>query len=290
LSEKKVEKMRIKTIGTLLMAGLVVLSAMVVFVTPAVAEEGYDPWITDFNLTDPALWLYIEGSTYNPSTSGDTWTAESWVNPVAFSYGATYTDYVDVIAHSKQNYAENPYFFVWVKDDTLISSITVGQALLFLGGTDQGLWGDSALTTDTFVDTSNQTGDQNDPDPNKHQGQTGYWVRIRIGNVPAVPDFSFGDPVPEPGEPYFDPANLKSYVRVPVTYTLTSDTTKDLTTLVIHYDAHNMDSDTDGALQSSTANSHDSSSYYIPEFTTIAIPVAAILGLLFFFNHRKRKE
>jgi hypothetical protein len=31
-------------------------------------------------------------------------------------------------------------------------------------------------------------------------------------------------------------------------------------------------------------------SYQIPEFATIAIPVASILGLLFFFNHRKRKE
>ena len=29
---------------------------------------------------------------------------------------------------------------------------------------------------------------------------------------------------------------------------------------------------------------------YVPEFTTIAIPVAAILGLLFFFNHRKRRK
>jgi hypothetical protein len=28
----------------------------------------------------------------------------------------------------------------------------------------------------------------------------------------------------------------------------------------------------------------------IPEFSTIAIPVAAILGLLFFFNHRKRRN
>jgi len=28
----------------------------------------------------------------------------------------------------------------------------------------------------------------------------------------------------------------------------------------------------------------------VPEFSTIAIPVAAILGLLFFFNHRKRKK
>jgi len=30
--------------------------------------------------------------------------------------------------------------------------------------------------------------------------------------------------------------------------------------------------------------------FSVPEFATIAIPVAAILGLLFFFNHRKRKK
>ena len=35
--------------------------------------------------------------------------------------------------------------------------------------------------------------------------------------------------------------------------------------------------------------SHDVT-YYVPEFTTIAIPVATILGLLFFFNHRKRRK
>ena len=28
----------------------------------------------------------------------------------------------------------------------------------------------------------------------------------------------------------------------------------------------------------------------IPEFSTIALPVASILGLLFFFNHRKRRR
>jgi hypothetical protein len=32
------------------------------------------------------------------------------------------------------------------------------------------------------------------------------------------------------------------------------------------------------------------SSEAIPEFSTIALPVASILGLLFFFNNRKRKE
>jgi len=30
--------------------------------------------------------------------------------------------------------------------------------------------------------------------------------------------------------------------------------------------------------------------HQVPEFTTIAIPVASILGLLFFFNHRKHKK
>ncbi len=35
--------------------------------------------------------------------------------------------------------------------------------------------------------------------------------------------------------------------------------------------------------------SHDVTSDIIPEFTTIAIPIAAILGLLFFFNHRKKR-
>ena len=39
-----------------------------------------------------------------------------------------------------------------------------------------------------------------------------------------------------------------------------------------------------------TAYSHDGGYTHVPEFTTIAIPVAAILGLLFFFNHRKRKK
>ena len=31
-------------------------------------------------------------------------------------------------------------------------------------------------------------------------------------------------------------------------------------------------------------------SVHVPEFATIAMPVGAILGLLFFFNHRKRKK
>jgi len=39
-----VEKMKTKSMGTLLIAGLVVLAAMVVFVTPAMADEEEDPF------------------------------------------------------------------------------------------------------------------------------------------------------------------------------------------------------------------------------------------------------
>ena len=262
----------------------IAVSTLVLAMTGTVSAE-YDPWATNLTLDDPSLWLYIEGSTYNPSTSGDAWVAESWVNPVEFSHDATYTDYVDVIAHNTQNYAENPHFFVWVTDDTLISSITVGQAQLFLNGVYNKTCGDPALTMSTFVDSSTQTGDTLSPNPKKHQGQEGYRVRIQIGDVPAVPDFLFGNP----DDGTWDPTKLKSYVRVPVTYTLTSDTTQDLTSLVIHYDAHNMDTDVKGALQSSTANSHDSSTYNIPEFATIAIPIVALLGLVAFYRRKQKK-
>ena len=262
----------------------IAVSTLVLAMSGTVSAE-YDPWATNLTLDDPILWLYIEGSTYNPSTSGNTWIAESWINPIEFSHGATYIDYVDVIAHNTQNYAENPYFFVWVTDNLLISSITVGQAHLFLNGADQGVWGDPALTTSTFVNSSTQTGGTLDPNPEKHQGQTGYWVKISIGDVPLVPDFSFGNP--DDGD--FNPAELDSYVRVPVTYTLTSDTEKDLTSLVIHYDAHNNSMDVAGALRSNTANSHDSSTYNIPEFTTIAIPLVALLGLVAFYRRKQKK-
>ena len=45
--------------------------------------------------------------------------------------------------------------------------------------------------------------------------------------------------------------------------------------------------DSDGAYDDAHATTKSTS---IPEFATIAIPVASILGLLFFFNHRKHKE
>ena len=41
---------------------------------------------------------------------------------------------------------------------------------------------------------------------------------------------------------------------------------------------------------SSTDESEDPPDTHIPEFSTIAIPIASILGLLFFFSYRKRRR
>jgi hypothetical protein len=56
----------------------------------------------------------------------------------------------------------------------------------------------------------------------------------------------------------------------------------------VHFDAVGAD----GANNAVACNpgSEDVTYNEIPEFSTIAIPVAAIFGLLFFFNHRKRRE
>ncbi|MFZ2070423.1 MAG: choice-of-anchor N protein [Halobacteriota archaeon] len=56
----------------------------------------------------------------------------------------------------------------------------------------------------------------------------------------------------------------------------------------VHFDA--VGADSNKAPIAFVPPSHDVTYDYVPEFTTIAIPVAAVLGLLFFFNHRKKRR
>ena len=55
----------------------------------------------------------------------------------------------------------------------------------------------------------------------------------------------------------------------------------------VHFDA--VGADCSGEAIAFVPPSHDVT-YHVPEFSTIAIPIASILGLLLFFNHRKRRE
>ncbi len=54
----------------------------------------------------------------------------------------------------------------------------------------------------------------------------------------------------------------------------------------VHFDV--VGADSDNYAIACNPGSHDVT-YNVPEFATIAIPVAMILGLLFFFNHRKKR-
>ena len=47
-----------------------------------------------------------------------------------------------------------------------------------------------------------------------------------------------------------------------------------------------VDNDCDGLIDGNDPDCQQ----HIPEFATIALPVASVLGLLFFFNHRKRRK
>ncbi len=69
-------------------------------------------------------------------------------------------------------------------------------------------------------------------------------------------------------------------ISVPVEITPLTERVK------VHFDA--VGADTTGEAITFVPHSHDVT-YDVPEFATIAIPVAAILGLLFFFNHRKKR-
>jgi hypothetical protein len=82
----------------------------------------------------------------------------------------------------------------------------------------------------------------------------------------------------------FNPDNADYYVRVPFTINF-KNTPEWGFTLYVY-----AENDLTGKEHAKTAYSHDAGYTHVPEFTTIAIPVAAILGLLFFFNHRKRRK
>ena len=73
-------------------------------------------------------------------------------------------------------------------------------------------------------------------------------------------------------------------ISVPVNITLL---TSPSVPVKVHFDA--VGGDIDNKAIAFVPPSHDVT-HQVPEFTTIAIPVASILGLLFFFNHRKRRK
>lgn len=98
-----------------------------------------------------------------------------------------------------------------------------------------------------------------------------YDVHFNVTTIPikSNPGDTDGDGIFEEGETLSVPIEI-----LPTTLTK------------VHFDAVGADSDNNAI--ACNPGSHDVT-YNVPEFSTIAIPVAAIFGLLFFFNHRKKR-
>ncbi len=110
----------------------------------------------------------------------------------------------------------------------------------------------------------------------------GHGVQYLIGDIPWHGNtVAVGNPDDLNS---FYPDNADGYIRVPFTINFTA-TPEAGFTLYIY-----AENDLTGKERVKTAYSHDGGYTHVPEFSTIAIPVAAILGLLFFFNHRKRRK
>ena len=117
------------------------------------------------------------------------------------------------------------------------------------------------------------------------KGYTGVandWVNIYVVENGT---WSWGSPIPSDVGDGMDTVQTDGSGNIPTSKIWGAPT------LVGEYDVI-VDVDQDGILDSSDLIDAEVKVGFevIPEFTTIAIPVAAILGLLFFFNPRKRKK
>ena len=191
--------------------------------------------------------------------------------------GTTFSD--NVLVLNQASYGNSPaeaqsvFLKFFVNDASNINNITIGTAKRIQPGwptIDPNTNSSSSAVTLTFSAVS--------PDP---PVPAGYGVNYSIGDIP----FSGGpSQTGNLEEGTFNPANADYYIRVP--FTLNFTTTPEVGFTLYIY----AENDLKGKERVKTAYSHDGGYTHVPEFTTIAIPVAAILGLLFFFNHRKRKK
>ncbi len=258
-----------KKIGSVLFAGLVVLSAMVVLATPAVAQVEEE---------DPVLWVVPDNPTrWSDSSASDQLLQETVVEDVYMD--TTFSGNVLVLhqtSPSPNDDAMEVYLKFFVHDASNIDNIIVGTAKRIEPGNPPPMDPNTNSTTSASTLIFSYVA-KDEPVP------AGYGVEYSIGDIPYSGGPSqTGDPEPDVDD--FDPDNADYYIKVPFTINF-NDTPDDGFVLYVY-----AENDLTGKDRARTAYSHDGAFHQIPEFATIAIPVAAILGLLFFFNHRKKRR
>ena len=242
-----------------LIAGLVMLSFMAILTTPALGinlwvvpenPTGYSGTNTDFVLDEVVIEDVIMGTSFSGNIS------------IFYQQGP-----------SDVEFAENVSIKFFVNDVSNIINITIGTAQLIQSGTlilDPNLNSTNTFKTSIFSSVAN-----NPPVPE------GYGVSYLVGDIP----WSGGPSVTgNPDEDTFTPDNALYYVKVP--FTINFDEIPEIGFALYVY-AENHESDTDFA---KTVYSHDGVIYHAPEFSTIALPIAAIIGIMFILQSRRRKE
>ena len=256
--------MKRKISGTLFLAGLLVLSVMVIFSTPAVAEKA-NLWVVPDN---PTRW--------SDSGASDHLLQETVVEDV--NMGTTFSGNV-LVLHQESPKPHDDAMIVYLKffvhDASNIDDITVGTAQRIQPGyptMDPNTNSAPIASTLTFIAVA-----KDEPVPE------GYAVEYLIGDIP----FSGGPSQtgnPEPDVTNFNPDNADYYIKVP--FTIKFDDIPDEGFVLYVYAKNYLDKED----RVKTVFSHDCGFDQIPEFSTILIPVGAVLGLLFFFNHRKHRK
>jgi hypothetical protein len=252
--------MKRKVMRTLI-AGLIMLSAMVILTTPALGIN---------------LWVVPETPTgyYENYDGNDDFVLED-VSIKDINMGTSFSGNISVFYQEGTTYlAEDVYIKFYVKDASNIYNITIGTAQRIERTPpniiDPNPDSNASVQTLNFVPV-----DRDNPVPE------GFGVSYLVGDIP----YSGGPSVtgnPENGT--FNPDNASYYVRVP--FTINFNNIPDLGFALYVYAENQLH----GKYAAKTVYSHDGTYQHVPEFSTIALPIAAILGIMFILQSRRRKE
>ena len=251
-----------KRTRSIILIAILLLSTMVVFVTPAVAQAD-----------NSQLWVVPENPTMWHGPDPDNLLTDTVIQNVIM--GTTFSGNVLVLNHAPTNtanVAENVWITFFIYDDSNIDNITVGTAKRIEPGnptTDPNT--NSSLNVETLIFSPVSA---NPPVP------AGFDVNYSIGDIPWHGNQNdVGDP--EVDLNAFNPDNATVYIEVPFTINFISPPAQGF---MLYAYAGSPDNK-----QIKTVWSHDCGFYNVPEFATIAIPIVALLGLFAFYRRKQKK-
>ena len=237
------------------------LSAMVILTTPALGIN---------------LWVVPETPTGYCNSSDDFVLEEVVIEEVYM--GTSFSGNILILyQEGVPEFAQDVYIKFYVDDASNIKNISIGTAQRIEPGTaPYPNITDPNPNSNWFVESLLFSYvSQDSPVPE------GYGVNYSVGDIP----WSGGPSVTgNPDDDNFNPDNAYCYVKVPFTINFTN--TPDVGFALYVYAENQLV----GPDRAKTVYSHDGVIYHTPEFSTIALPIAAIIGIMFILQSRKKKQ